>query len=140
VKWAKWKEGIGTKGNKERNKFANLAKSSTAEELEDFILIGHRVKNFVLHQLVISVTLRIRASAAIAVITDLLRVGRHCVILMRLLLLLRLLLQRQLLLLLLMLLAVVLGGQVRRARSRGCGYIVARVSGMDCQALTITLS
>lgn len=99
-----------------------LPKSTSAEKLEDLILVGHRVENFVLHQMVVPVALGIAAAAAVGRVGYLLAMRRHACLLAVLLLLLLL----QLLLLL---------GMVLRHYS-ATHHI--RVGGVDCQAVTIT--
>ena len=103
-----------------------LSKSTSAQKFEDFILISHRIENLVLYQLVISVSLRIAATASIGSVGHLLAMCRHACLLVLLLLLLLLLLQ------LLLLLSVVL-------RHYSTTHCVRRVGGVDCQAVTITL-
>lgn len=97
-----------------------LPKSTSAEKLEDLILVGHGVKNFVLHQMIIPVALRIAAAAAVGRVGHLLAMRRHACLLAMLLLLL----------LLQLLLSMML--RYYSATHR------IRVGGVDCQAVTIT--
>lgn len=98
-----------------------LPKSTSAEKLKDLILVGHGVKNFVLHQMIIPVALRIAAAAAVGRVGHLLAMRRHaCLLAMLLLLLLQLLL----------LLSMMLRYYSTTHR--------IRVGGVDCQAVTIT--
>jgi len=84
--------------------------------------MGHGIKNFVLHQMIIPVALGIAAAATVGRVGHLFAMRRHACLLAVLLLLLLL----QLLLLL---------GMVLRHYST-THHI--RVGGMDCQAVTIT--
>lgn len=99
-----------------------LSKSTSAEKLEDLILIGHGVKNFVLHQMIIPIALRIAAAAAVGRVGHLLAMRRHACLLTMLLLLL----------LLQLLLSMMLRYYSTTHR--------IRVGGVDCQAVTITFS
>lgn len=103
-----------------------LPESTSAEKLEDLVLVGHGVEDFVLHQMIIPVALGIATAAtSVGRIGHLLTVRRHARLLAAVLLLLLLLLQLLLLRL----------GMMRHYSTHHM-----RIGGMDRQAFTITLS